>query len=131
MTRLLIDDVNLLRPLLGGGIPSPVMKKRRTGDSTSGRSSLLSRHSPNNGPDGQTETVLSVPHYNFNWRLTYYPEKPIHLTKGTKVTAWYDNSANNPFNPDATKEVDWGEQTWQEMMMGYFGVAVDASQEKQ
>jgi hypothetical protein len=81
-------------------------------------------------PDGQTETVLSVPHYNFNWQLTYYPEKPIHLTKGTKleVTGWYDNSANNPFNPDPTKEVHWGEQTWEEMMMGYFNVAVDASQ---
>jgi hypothetical protein len=81
-------------------------------------------------PDGQTETVLSVPHYNFNWQLTYYLEKPIHLTKGTKleVTGWYDNSANNPFNPDPNKEVHWGEQTWEEMMMGYFNVAVDASQ---
>lgn len=81
-------------------------------------------------PDGQTETVLSVPHYNFNWQLTYYLEKPIHLTKGTKVevTGWYDNSANNPFNPDPSKEVHWGEQTWEEMMMGYFNVAVDASQ---
>jgi len=81
-------------------------------------------------PDRQTETVLSVPHYNFNWQLTYYLDKPIHLTKGTKleVTGWYDNSANNPFNPDPTKEVHWGEQTWEEMMMGYFNVAVDASQ---
>jgi len=81
-------------------------------------------------PDVQTETVLSVPHYNFNWQLTYYLEKPIHLTKGTKleVTGWYDNSANNPFNPDPTKEVHWGEQTWEEMMMGYLNVAVDASQ---
>jgi hypothetical protein len=82
-------------------------------------------------PDGQTETVLSVPHYNFNWQLTYYLDKPIHLTKGTKleVTGWYDNSANNPFNPDPSKEVHWGEQTWEEMMMGYFNVAVDASQQ--
>ena len=82
-------------------------------------------------PDGETETVLSVPHYNFNWQLTYYLEKPIHLTKGTKiqVTAWYDNSPNNPFNPDANKEVHWGEQTWEEMMMGYFSVAVDAGQQ--
>ena len=81
-------------------------------------------------PDGQTETVLSVPHYNFNWQLTYYLEKPIHLTKGTKVevTGWYDNSVNNPFNPDPSKEVHWGEQTWEEMMMGYFNVAVDAGQ---
>jgi hypothetical protein len=81
-------------------------------------------------PDGETETVLSVPHYNFNWQLTYYLEKPIHLPKGTKVevTAYYDNSPNNPFNPDPTKEVHWGEQTWEEMMMGYFNVAVSADQ---
>lgn len=81
-------------------------------------------------PDGQTETVLRVPHYNFNWQLTYYLEKPIHLTKGTKleVTGWFDNSPNNPFNPDPTKEIHWGEQTWDEMMMGYFSVAVDANQ---
>jgi hypothetical protein len=84
-------------------------------------------------PDGQSETVLSVPHYNFNWQLTYYLEKPIHLTKGTKleVTGWYDNSPNNPFNPDPAKEVHWGEQTWEEMMMGYFNVAVDATQQRQ
>jgi len=82
-------------------------------------------------PDGESEVVLSVPHYNFNWQLTYYLEKPIHLTKGTKleVTGWYDNSLNNPFNPDPTKEVHWGEQTWEEMMMGYFNVAVDASKQ--
>ena len=81
-------------------------------------------------PDGSSETVLSVPHYNFNWQLTYYLEKPIHLPKGTKleVTAFYDNSANNPFNPDPSKEVHWGEQTWEEMMMGYFNVAVNSDQ---
>ena len=79
-------------------------------------------------PDGTSETVLKVPQYNFNWQLTYYLANPIHLAKGTKieVTAWYDNSANNPFNPDPAKEVHWGEQTWDEMMMGYFNVAVDS-----
>ena len=78
-------------------------------------------------PNGETETVLRVPHYDFHWQLTYFPEKPIHLPKGTKVevTAWYDNSPNNPNNPDPTKEIHWGEQTWQEMMMGYFAVVVD------
>jgi hypothetical protein len=80
-------------------------------------------------PDGTSETVLSVPKYDFNWQLTYYLENPIHLTKGTKleVTAHYDNSPNNRYNPDATKEVHWGEQTWDEMMMGYFNVAVDGN----
>ncbi len=80
-------------------------------------------------PDGTSETVLSVPKYDFNWQLTYYLENPMHLTKGTKVevVAHYDNSPNNPYNPDPTKEVHWGEQTWDEMMMGYFSVAVDGS----
>ena len=82
-------------------------------------------------PDGTSETVLSVPNYDFNWQLTYYLENPIHLTKGTKVevVAHYDNSANNRFNPDPAKEVHWGEQTWQEMMMGYFSVVVDGNAE--
>jgi copper type II ascorbate-dependent monooxygenase-like protein len=78
-------------------------------------------------PDGTSETVLKVPHYDFNWQLTYYLEKPMHLTKGTKVevTAYFDNSANNAYNPDPTKEIHWGEQTFEEMMMGYFSVVVD------
>ena len=80
-------------------------------------------------PDCTSQTVLSVPKYDFNWQLTYYLAEPLHLTKGTKleVTAYYDNSPNNVYNPDATKEVHWGEQTWEEMMMGYFNVAVDGS----
>jgi hypothetical protein len=83
-------------------------------------------------PDGETETVLKVPRYDFNWQLTYYLEKPIHLTKGTKleVVAWYDNSPNNPYNPDPSKEVHWGEQTSEEMMMGYFNVVVESSKER-
>ena len=77
---------------------------------------------------GTSEKVLSVPKYDFNWQLTYYLAKPMHLLKGTKieVIAEFDNSANNKFNPDPTKEVHWGEQTFQEMMMGYFSVVVDA-----
>ncbi len=82
-------------------------------------------------PDGTSATVLNVPKYDFNWQLTYYLENPIHLTKGTRieVIAHYDNSPNNPYNPDPAKEVHWGEQTWEEMMMGYFSVAVDGSVE--
>jgi len=77
-------------------------------------------------PNGETETVLKVPKYDFNWQLTYYPEKPIHLEKGTKVqvVAEFDNSANNRFNPDAKAEVRWGDQTWEEMMVGFFDVAI-------
>jgi Copper type II ascorbate-dependent monooxygenase, C-terminal domain len=79
-------------------------------------------------PDGTSETVLKVPHYDFHWQLTYFLDKPIFMPKGTKVevTAHYDNSANNANNPDPTQEVRWGEQTFQEMMMGYFSVVVDA-----
>ena len=78
-------------------------------------------------PDGRTETLLSVPKYDFNWQLGYMLEKPLVLPKGTRIecTAHFDNSANNPYNPDPTKEVKWGDQTWEEMMIGFFSVAVD------
>ena len=81
-------------------------------------------------PNGETETVLKVPKYDFNWQLTYYPAKPIHLEKGTKlqVVAEFDNSPANKFNPDPSKEVHWGEQTFEEMMMGYYSVVVDPGQ---
>ena len=77
-------------------------------------------------PDGRTETILSVPHYDFNWQLGYDVAQPIKIPKGTrmKVTAHFDNSANNKFNPDPTKEVHWGEQTWEEMMIGFFTYTV-------
>ena len=69
-------------------------------------------------PDGTTETILAVPKYDFNWQTDYIFTEPLKLPKGTKLhaTAWYDNSANNPSNPDATKDVTWGDQTWEEMM---------------
>ena len=78
-------------------------------------------------PNGETETVLSVPHYNFDWQLGYIVEKPIMVPKGTKLqaTAHYDNSANNPFNPNPNKPVWWGDQTWEEMMVPWFGLVVD------
>jgi hypothetical protein len=80
-------------------------------------------------PNGETETILRVPKYDFNWQETYYLATPMHLEKGTKVEVYatYDNSANNPNNPDPTQDVHWGEQTWQEMMMGYFSVVVKAA----
>ena len=80
-------------------------------------------------PTGETETILKVPNYSFSWQLSYYPVKPIVLIKGTKIecTAHYDNSPNNPSNPDATKEVTWGDQSWDEMMLGFFDVAFDAN----
>jgi len=77
-------------------------------------------------PDGHKETLLSVPHYSFSWQLSYYLDKPLHLPAGTTLecTAHYDNSPNNPYNPDPKKEVRFGEQSWDEMMFGFFDVSV-------
>jgi len=71
-------------------------------------------------PDGKSETVCSVPKYDFNWQLDYRLAEPLRVPKGTnlKVVAHFDNSEQNPYNPDPTKPVKWGEQTWEEMMMG-------------
>jgi peroxiredoxin len=72
-------------------------------------------------PDGRKEILLSVPRYNFNWQTLYRPEKPIALPKGTTLhcVAHFDNSDKNPQNPDPTERVYWGDQTWQEMMVGW------------
>lgn len=79
-------------------------------------------------PTGEKETLLKVPNYSFNWQLTYKPVKDLVVPKGTKIecTAHYDNSANNPNNPDPTKIVKYGDQSWEEMMFGFFDVAIDA-----
>jgi len=78
-------------------------------------------------PDGTSETLLSVPKYDFNWQITYELAKPKVLPKGTdvEVIAHYDNSASNRFNPDPSKDVRWGDQTWEEMMIGFFSTVVD------
>ena len=75
---------------------------------------------------------MRVPHYDFGWQLWYEPVSDILLPKGTKiaVTAHYDNSPNNKNNPDPTKAVKWGDQSWEEMMIGFFDVAVDAGVDK-
>lgn len=68
-------------------------------------------------PDSTSEVILDMPHYDFNWQTYYLFDKPLDLAPGTKIlsTAWYDNSATNKNNPDATKDVHWGDQTWEEM----------------
>jgi hypothetical protein len=80
-------------------------------------------------PTGEQQELLRVPRYDFNWQLSYMPEKPIVLPKGTTIecTAWFDNSANNKFNPDPASEVRYGDQSWEEMMFGFFNVAFDPS----
>jgi len=84
-------------------------------------------------PDGKSETILSVPRYDFNWQSIYRFKEPIRLGKGTKLLciARWDNSKNNPANPDPSKTVTWGEQTWDEMMSGWLGYVVDDSRTAQ
>jgi hypothetical protein len=79
-------------------------------------------------PDGRRETLLNVPRYDFNWQTTYFLKDPLDLPEGTRLecTAWFDNSPNNRFNPDPTKEVRWGDQSWEEMNIGFTEVAFDA-----
>jgi hypothetical protein len=74
-------------------------------------------------PDGREEVVLRVPKYDFNWQLSYKLAEPKFMPKGStlKVVMHYDNSAANRYNPDPTATVRWGEQTWEEMMLGYYG----------
>ena len=76
-------------------------------------------------PDGKVEKILDVPHYDFNWQLKY--DTSVKVPKGSKlrVDAHYDNSANNKYNPNPNRDVYYGEQTWEEMMIGYVGVLVD------
>jgi hypothetical protein len=73
-------------------------------------------------PDGRQETLLDVPRYDFNWQLTYALAEPKLLPEGTTLhcTAAFDNSADNLSNPDPRATVMWGDQTWQEMMIGAF-----------
>ena len=69
-------------------------------------------------PDGSRDVLFSVPHYDFRWQETYMLKTPRLLPKGTRLvtTAYFDNSANNPLNPDASKQIRWGEPSDEEMM---------------
>jgi hypothetical protein len=73
-------------------------------------------------PDGRSEVLLNLPRYDFNWQIEHQFATPVDVPAGSRlqVTAWYDNSTGNPANPDPSKAVKFGEQTWEEMMIGYF-----------
>ena len=75
-------------------------------------------------PDGKQEVLLDVPKYDFNWQLAYRLAEPKLLPKGTRIlcTATYDNSEDNPVNPNPNVAVRWGDQSWEEMMIGFFDV---------
>lgn len=77
-------------------------------------------------PDGTSEILLDVPRYDFNWQNRYELAEPKRLAAGSRLrcTAIYDNSSNNPANPDPTAEVRAGQQSWDEMFNGYFDVVL-------
>ncbi len=80
-------------------------------------------------PSGMTETLLRVPKFDFNWQLHYNLARPKLLPRGTRIecTAHFDNSANNPANPDPQAEVTWGRRSSEEMMIGWLDVAFPAT----
>lgn len=85
------------------------------------------------GPGGRFETLLKVPDYDFRWQMDYRLAQPRLVRAGERlqVEARFDNSGNNARNPDPSAEVTWGEQSWQEMMIGFFDVAVDVGVSKE
>ena len=76
---------------------------------------------------------MKVNHFDFNWQIDYRLAAPRLLRAGTRLlfSGYFDNSKNNPRNPDPTVEVRFGEQSWEEMMIGFFDVLVDADIDKQ
>jgi len=78
-------------------------------------------------PNGKNEVVLNVPNYDFGWQTVYYYKKPITVPKGSKfvVTAIFDNSAKNKFNPDPKVDIRWGDPTYEDMMIGWLEYTVD------
>ena len=90
-------------------------RSRRTCTTAASRFKFTARY-----PDGSEEILLDVPRYDFNWQNIYLLKKPKLLPAGTVVDmeAHFDNSADNPLNPDPTQSVHWGDQTWDEMMLG-------------
>jgi hypothetical protein len=77
-------------------------------------------------PDGKQEVILNVPTYDFGWQTTYTLAEPKRVPKGSKLhcVAHFDNSDNNLNNPDPSKEVRYGPQTWEEMCYGWFEICL-------
>jgi hypothetical protein len=78
-------------------------------------------------PNGTEETLLHVPRYDFQWQHSYFLETPKHVPAGSwlVVTGSFDNSVRNSANPDSTQPVFYGEQSWDEMFVGFFEIADD------
>jgi len=79
-------------------------------------------------PDGTSKILLSVPRYDFSWQTYYVAKEPIAVPKGTRIEclAHFDNSTNNKYNPDPSQSVRWGDQTWEEMMLGWMSFVYDS-----
>ena len=84
-------------------------------------------------PDGRSEILLRVPKYDFGWQTDYWLAQPLSVPKGTKirVSAHFDNSPANRANPDPKATVRWGDQTWEEMMIGFFTYTVEGASAQQ
>jgi hypothetical protein len=80
-------------------------------------------------PDGKSTTVASLPRYDFNWQISYQLKQPIKVPAGTwaLLSGTFDNSRANPANPDPSRPVRWGEQTWEEMFLGWYNVTWDSA----
>jgi peroxiredoxin len=116
-------------------IPARAGNHRVTADTTFTNEALLLSLSPHmhlrgksfqvhaNYPNGRSEILLSVPRYDFNWQHSYAFKKPIHVPAGTRIecVGQFDNSSANPNNPDPLQIVRWGDQSWEEMMLGVVG----------
>ena len=83
-------------------------------------------------PDGSSEVLLNVPRYDFNWQQRYRLASPKRLPAGTvlEADATFDNSPNNPSNPAPDRSVRWGDQSWEEMMVGFFEVSIPTGMDK-
>jgi hypothetical protein len=83
-------------------------------------------------PDGTSRVILSVPKYDFSWQSYYTLKEPIAAPKGSRVdcVAHFDNSEKNKYNPDPTKQVRWGDQTFEEMMIGWMSYTLDSKTDK-
>ncbi|HEV8482639.1 MAG TPA: thiol-disulfide isomerase [Blastocatellia bacterium] len=84
-------------------------------------------------PDQTSKILLKVPRYDFNWQLVYFLKEPVSAPKGSRLecVAHHDNSTRNKYNPDPTKEVRWGDQTWEEMMIGWLDYTLDSQDLRQ
>jgi len=93
---------------------------------------ILHTEKPADGQLGRRIEPLLRVNYHFHWQMSYRLAEPRSLKAGTELqaVAWYDNSRGNPHNPDPDAAVRWGEQTYDEMMVGFFDVAVAANQDK-